>query len=372
MRRLGTCLVSALCLSTALADDEKSIKPLPLGAAAPDFDLPGVDGKNHTLKEYADAKILVVAFTCNHCPTAQNYEERLKRIADGYKDKGVALVAVSPNSVEGLRLDELGYTDLGDSFEDMKVRARDRKFNFPYLYDGDREEVSRAYGPTATPHVFVFDAERKLRYVGRVDDNEREPLVKSPDLVNALDALLAAREPEVKQTKSFGCSIKWADKKGTVQKFMAKLAAEPVTIEMADADALKTVRRNESGKVRLVNVWSLRCGPCVTEFPELVAISRMYRTRKFEFVAVCADYPDDRKEAQAFLEKEQASNRNLLYADTDKYKLSEALDPEWSDALPFTLLIAPGGDVLYRKEGAVDPLELRRAIVKALKEGRGK
>ena len=126
-------------------------KTLEIGQPAPDFELPGVDGKTHRLKDFADAKVLVVVFTCNHCPTAQAYEDRIIKLHNDYKDRGVALVAISPNDPQVLRLDELGYTDVGDSLEDMKIRAKDRKFNFPYLYDGENQEVSAAYGRSPRP-----------------------------------------------------------------------------------------------------------------------------------------------------------------------------------------------------------------------------
>src|SRR5438477_9029944 len=209
---------------------------LPLGARAPDFRLPGVDGRKYSLKTFRKADILVVVFTCNHCPTAQYYEDRLKQIVDDYSGRGVALLAINPNDPRSVRLDELGYTDLSDSFAEMKIRAKHKKFNFPYLYDGDKEEVSRAYGPAATPHAFVFDKERKLRYVGRVDDSERPEFVKTHDLRNAIDALLAGHEMDVTQTKTFGCSIKWTGKEEGVKQYLARLAAEPVNLEPVGAD----------------------------------------------------------------------------------------------------------------------------------------
>src|SRR5262249_40810078 len=160
------------------AVDDVEIPTLKIGAKAPDFDLPGGDRKNWKLADFDKAKIVVVIFTCDHCPTAQYYEERIKKLVTDYKDRGVGFVAISPNDPASVRPDEMGYTDLGDSLEEMKIRARDRQFNYPYLEGGGKyEAVARAYGPKATPHAFIFDAERKLQYVGRIDDSEREKFV---------------------------------------------------------------------------------------------------------------------------------------------------------------------------------------------------
>lgn len=361
-------LLMAIWLTAAasLLAAETKIETLALGASAPDFKLPGVDGKKHALKDFKRSSVLVIVFTCPHCPTAQYYEDRLKKIVDDYKKRGVALVAINPNDPQSVRLDELGYTDLGDSLADMKIRAKHKKFNFPFLFDGDTEKVSRAYGPMATPHAFVFDQERKLRYVGRIDDDERGDNIRVHDLRNALDALLAGRDIEVKQTKSFGCSVKWAGKADAAKQYADKLAAEPVSVEPVDADGLKALRENASGKVRLVTFWATWCGPCVTEFPEFVTINRMYRQRPFEMITVAANYPDEQKEVLTFLRKKQSSGKNLLFGDKDKYKLMAAFDTKWSGALPFTMLIGPKGETLYQHEGEIDPLELKRAILRAL------
>ena len=359
-----------LALGALAFGAEEEIPTLAIGAQAPGFKLPRVDGKHYTLADFASAKVLVVVFTCNHCPTAQNYEERLKRLISDYQARGVAVVAISPNDENSVRLDELGYTDLSDSLEEMKIRAEYKKFNFPYLYEGDKTGVARAYGPTATPHAFVFDAGRKLRYVGRIDDSERVEYVKVHDLRNALDALVAGRPVPVEQTKAFGCSVKWAGKADSVKRFMAKLAAEPVTLEPAGTEALRALRKNDSGKLRLVNFWATWCGPCITEFPELVETNRMYRQRAFEMVTVAAHFPDEQREVLDFLKKHQASNRNLIFEGTDKYQLMEAFDPAWNAALPYTVLISPAGEYLYKVQGPADLLALRRAIVRALKEDR--
>jgi peroxiredoxin len=274
-------LTTAIVLLLALQDPP--LKTLAIGDPAPDFSLPGVDGKTYTLADFSSSKLLIVAFTSNHCPTAQAYEERLKKIVADYKPKGVALVAIQPNSPKGLRLDELGYTELGDTLDEMKIRAREKEFNFPYVDDGDTQKVARAYACKATPHVFLFDEARKLRYAGRIDDSEEPEHVKVSDLRNALDALLAGKDIEVPLTKTFGCSTKWATKEESVKKFMEKLAAEPVTVEPVDEAGLGSLRRNGSGKLRLVSFWS----PSRAEdLPALVEINRMYRHRAFEMVTV--------------------------------------------------------------------------------------
>src|SRR5215475_6507813 len=288
--------VAFLVWAGPAAADPPGLKTLPVGAAAPDFKLPGVDGREYSLKDFADARVLVVLFTCNHCPTAQAYEDRVIRLHADYKDKGVALVAVSPNDPKAVRLDELGYTDLSDSFEEMKVRAKDRKLAFPYLYDGDTQATSLAYGVLATPQVFVFDRERKLRYVGRIDDSDVKE-VQSHDTRNALDALLAGKPVPVETTRVFGCSTKWADKREDAKKSLEKWDQEPVTLETLDEAGVAKLAKNETENFVLVNLWATWCGPCVAELPELVTRNRMYRKLDFECVTISLDESEEKDAA---------------------------------------------------------------------------
>ncbi len=355
-------IIAALALAAAaFAADEHPT--LAIGSPAPPFSLPGIDGKTHTLDEYSAAPVLAIVFTCNHCPTAQLYETRIKKLADEYQGKGVALVAIEPNDPEAVMLSELGYTDVSDSFDEMKIRAAYRHFNFPYLYDGATQSVARAYGPKATPHLFIFDQQRKLRYEGRVDNSQRESLVKTQDARNAIDALLAGKPVPVAHTGVFGCSTKWKSKhEGRVAE-LKKIEAEPVTVEMADAAALKKLRSNPTEKFLLVNFWATWCGPCMTEFPDLQTTWRMYRGRDFDLVTVATNLPDEKPGVLKALEKQHASTRNLQFASDDTYAMQAAFDAKWEAGVPFTMLIAPGGKVVYQKQGEVDILELRRIIL---------
>lgn len=354
-----------LALAEVRAADFQPVTLVP-GAKAPDFNLPGVDGRNYALQDFAPAKVLVVVFTCNHCPSAQYYEPRLKAFAADYKDKGVALVAIMPNDPKSVRLDELGYTDLGDTFAEMKIRAKDRGFNYPYLFDGETESVAQAYGPVATPHVFVFDASRTLRYVGAFDDAERVTNVKRHYVQEAVEALLNGQEPPVTKTKIVGCSIKWAAKEGTVNSEKEKLEGEPVSVSPIDGDKLKDLRKNDSGKFRLINFWATWCAPCVAEFPEFVTMNRMYRQRDFELITVAVNDPDEEKDVLGFLRKQHASNQNYLFATANRDKLIDAFDPAWQGEVPNTLLIDPDGKIIFHATARIDPIELRRVIVKAL------
>jgi thiol-disulfide isomerase/thioredoxin len=269
-----------------------------------------------------------------------------------------------PNDPKAVRLDELGWADLGDSFEEMKIRAKQKKFNFPYLYDGATQTVAKAYGPVATPHVFIFDKERKLRYQGRIDDVEKPTKIpNSLDTRNAIEALLTGKEPTVQTTKVFGCSIKWASKSNWVTEYREKWSKEPVDVELIDEAGIKELLKNNSDKIRLINVWATWCGPCVTEFPEFITINRMYGHRDFEFISISADDPSKKERVLKFLKQQQASNKNYLFNTDDKYKLIEAIDPKWQGALPYTVLVEPGGKIVYGKQGRINPGEMKKTIV---------
>lgn len=173
---------------------------LQLGQKAAEFGpLKAADGKSYSLKDFGE-KLLVVIFSCNHCPYVVAYEDRIIAVQSDYAAKDVRVVAINSN-------DPVRYPD--DGFDKMVSRAKDKKFNFAYLHDAD-QSVARAFGATNTPHVFVLDGARTLRYVGRIDDAwDRPEKVKQRDLRNALDALLAGGEPKPASTLPVGCSIKW-------------------------------------------------------------------------------------------------------------------------------------------------------------------
>lgn len=355
---------SAKFVANPIKGEKVDYKTLEIGAAAPDFNLPEADGGYVAMSDLAKAKVLVVIFTCNHCPTAQAYEDRMIAVTNDYKSKSVAVVAISPNSPIGVLYEELGYSDLNDDFDQMAIRKKDKNFNFPYLYDGDNQAVSLAFGVVATPQAFVFDESRKLQYVGRLDGKEKPGAANAEDLRAAIDALLAGQPVTTPTTKTFGCSTKWSWKDEYRVKVDKEWAETQVSIEEIDEAGIKKLLKNDSKKLRLINVWATWCGPCILEYPEFVAIHRMFKGRDFEFISVSADKLKQKDRAREVLQKMESAVTNYIFTNEDKYALIEAIDPEWNGALPYTVLVEPGGNVAYRLKGSLDdPFALRKTIV---------
>lgn len=376
---MKTLLISSLALAATVCANYTPT-PLEQGATAPNFELTNIDDTTVTLADVRGEKGTAIIFTTNHCPDAIASVGRMKKLVDTFKPQGIGFAAINSNSPEGLRLDELRFSVYSDSFEDMKHVAKDSEFNLPYLYDGKTQEIAKAYGAVATPHIFIFDANLKLKYNGRISDGRRKlGPAKKNEAHDALTALLAGKEPQVIKTRPIGCTTKWLEKAAAVAASDRKWNAQTVTVETINAESVAQLVANEANsKFRLFNVWSTSCGPCVAEFPDLAAIYKQYSLQKLEFITISLDPPKDiaqvteflqdhhvgtASNTQKLLEKDGRTTNNYLY-DGDTEDLAKALDPEWNGAMPHTLLVDKNGKVLYRHTGTIDPLELKKVIVK--------
>jgi len=369
--RVCTALFTLLLTFVATTRAAEKFEPvtLPIGSAAPDFKLKNaVDEKEYSLADFKDAKVLAIIFTTNHCPTANAYEQRIIDLHKDYSAKGVAVVAINPNDPQAVRLDELGYTDVTDDFDSMKLRAKEHQYAFPYLYDGDTQTTAKAYGCQATPHVFIFDADRKLRYTGAIDETDIN-VPKKHYVRDAIDALMAGKPVATEKTKIFGCSTKWSYKRDDVKAYYAKVDAEPVELAEIDAAGIKALAKNDTDKIRVINVWATYCIPCVAELPEFVTMNRMYRKRDFEFITITMDDLKRKDKALKQLQELHASGKNYILktADeegSDRDAAMTGLDEKWEGPLPHTVIIAPGGKILYRNTGGISNfLELKRIVV---------
>lgn len=365
MRKLfSIALISLISFAAPLTVHGQILHPiLSLGSKAPNFALTGVDGNLHKLSDYAKARVLVVIFTCDHCPIAQMYESRIEKLYEEYKNRGVAVVAIEGNDPDATVIDELDSSDVGDTPAEMKIRVQYKHLHYPYLYDGDTQAVTRAYGPQATPHVFIFDQSRRLRYEGRFDNSYRIEKVTTHDAQNAIDELLAGKPVRVTHTAVFGCSTKWAEKKALVTEYNEKLDATPVTVSMISAAGLGKLRANAGDNYTLVAFWATWCSSCIAEFADLQNTYRMYSDRGLNLVTVSVNSPDEKRSVLNFLQKHHATSENLLLDSDDAASLQAAFDPKWQSAVPYTILLGPGGKVIYKTLGSVDILQLRRRIL---------
>ena len=372
-------VTAALPAAEYIPPDSRVLK---IGDPAPDFSLPGIDGKNHTLADFK-SDLLMVIFLSNHCPDSHAVEARLLKFMDEMKGKSFSVVAINPNNPQGLTIDELGYSKYNDSFDEMKLYAKEQGFTFPYLNDGDTQKTSKAFGALATPHVFIFDRDRKLRYQGQFDDSRfPDPAtVKTTDGPNAIRALFAGSPVPIEVTKPHGCSVKWMEKNAAVKEFNAKWENTPVNLATADVAAVEKLARNDTKKYRIVNVWATWCAPCVAEFPGLVSVGWRLSMRPVELITISMDDPNKQAQAQKFLQKNHAgvpsrltksleeegrTTNNYVFTDPSSDALIKALDPEWQGPLPHTVVIAPGGKIVYRKTGVLDPHELYAKMLEVL------
>lgn len=356
---------------------------LTIGDQAPDFSLRGVDGKTYRLADFKTAPVLMVIFLSNHCPYSHAAETRLLPLAAEFKGKGLEVVAINPNSPEGVDIGELGYSKYNDSYDEMKLYAKEAGFTFPYLDDGEKQITAKAYGCLATPHVFVFDQKRQLRYAGRFDDSRfaDASTVTSPDARNAVQALIEGRPVPVETTKPMGCSTKWNTKKDQIARSTEKWETAPVTLDTIDLAGVAELVRNNSSKYRLFNVWATWCAPCAREFPDLVSISRRLGNRDFELITISLDDPKEQVKVRSFLERQHVAlpNRvdrslkaegrttnNYLFTGAHTDALIQTLDPAWPGPLPHTVLIAPNGKIVYSHNGMIDSAELLAKILKEL------
>jgi peroxiredoxin len=356
---------------------------LNIGETAPDFSLRGVDGKTYSLADFKESKVLMVVFLSNHCPYSHAAETRLLPLVADMKARGLGVVAINPNHPDAVRIDELGYSKYSDSFDEMKIYAQEKGFTFPYLYDGETQATAKAYGCLCTPHVFLFDHDRKLRYKGRFDNSRfADPkTVTSRDTQNALEALLAGKPVPVEVTTPIGCSTKWLSKLSENARIDEQWNHAPVLLETIDIQGIKVLARNDTKKLRLFNVWATWCAPCVREFPGLVSLSRRLGSRDFELITISIDDPKDQKKVQQFLEEQHAAlpnplrktladegrkTNNYLFTGADAEALLKALDPDAPGPVPHTVLIAPGGKIILRQTGQSGAAELQTKVVEKL------
>ncbi|MCB0684899.1 MAG: redoxin domain-containing protein [Saprospiraceae bacterium] len=342
--------------------EPREIMSLKIGSPAPDFQLPGVDGRWYSLDDFKK-EVLVVVFLSNYCPYAQVYEDRLLEFYQDYQNKDVDLVVISPNSPLAVPDDAQGYSDLDDSYEAMKIRAEEKDFPFPYLYDGDKQKVSAAYGPKEIPVAYIFDRQRTLQYRGRIDYSHVWKSANAEDLRLSVNAVLRGGSIIRRERDSPGCKIYWSWDQADTDTLNKLWQESPVAVQEIDMDSLKTLMVNFSRDLRVINFWATWCGPCKKEFPEFLKMRRIYHQRPVELISVSLDDLENHAEVLAFLQQMHAPGKNYLLTEKDKDRVRKEVYEDWDGSLPFTIMVEPFGELYKIWQGPFDALEVRKAIV---------
>lgn len=337
-------------------------QPLSIGQKLPEFSLPGIDGKQYTNNDFNSYTVLVIVFISNICPTSQAYEDRIIALAEEFSDRNVGFMAISPNNPHALSYEDQSYSEFGDSFNEMILRSKDKGYNFPFLYDGDKQEVSKAFGPAATPHIFVFDTKRILRYQGRIDNIEnpyKEPT--SQEARSAILAVLAGIDVLEETTKVFGCPVRWEKDIEIKNKIDNSWNKKPVKIREITNEGLIKLLGNYNDNIALIYIYSLNDSSLYKDMDALVEIHRRYNSRFFEVITVRSGDKD--MEVFELLEKQHAAFQNYYCREDIKHTL---INSSFQGRYPFILLIEPEGKILKVWEGPVEPLTVKKTIIEII------
>jgi thiol-disulfide isomerase/thioredoxin len=323
-------------------------RKLSVGDQAPDWsELIGTDDKKHSLENYRDFSVLVIVFTCNHCPVAKMYEDRFVAFSKQYKKKGVSFVAISCSLFPADRL------------EKMKQHSDEKKYPFDYVTD-PTQQTGRDYGATATPHVFVLNKKRQIAYMGAFDDSKDPQKAERHYVRDAVEALLAKKKIEIIETRQFGCAIE----------YRKKLSGD-IALKVVGPREFKAVLAKQKGKVVVVDFWATWCLPCLKHFPKTVGWSCKYPKNKLVVISLSMDDsdPESKEAALTFLKKQNATIINLMSNLGGEEKAMAAFEID-GGAIPHFKIYDRKGKVFKTFGGDPDTpfthMDVEAALVKVL------
>ncbi len=332
----------------------------------PSFSLQGVDGKLYTNEDFEQKDLLAVIFLSNHCRVSQIFQSQLVKLSDMFKNERVSIVAVSPNYEQAILPDELAYSDLGDSFLEMKKRAYRKKYNFPYLFDGENQVFTRKIGVKITPTVYLYNKNRELVYVGRIGNHETPNRIESSDLYKSIKLNLVSKEDKFKRTKVFGTSIKFMEDLALAEQVRKRYASETVKTSYADERKLKFYLSHQTRKPKLFYIWQVADKETRNNLITISTLYKIFRKRGLKLVTVCIAENENNENVIELLKQAQLSSTNFIVAGNQISPLTTIIPADIKSVTPFYRLIGSDGQMLRGGKGVISKDSLRLEILDSL------
>ena len=341
---------------------EQSEKPVFL----PEFSLQGTDGKFYSQKDFEENDLLAVIFLSNHCKISQLFQNQLIKITELMRSKKVAVVAVSPNYYKAVLPDEQAYSDLGDSFIEMKKRALRKNYNFPYLFDGEKQTLTRKIGVKITPSVFLYNKKRELVYAGRIGNHDLAESLQASDLYKFITSYTDGGGHKLKRTKVFGTAIKFSGDLLLAEQVRKRYSDETVRITAADERKLKFYLNHKTGKPKLFYVWKETDMDVRDNLLTISTIYKIFRKRGLKLITVCISEGQNNDSAIEVLEQAQLSSTNFMVSGNQVSPLTTIIPSDFSRITPFYRLIGGDGKMLQGAMGKIEKDKLRLQVLSAL------
>ena len=357
----GKLILLIICFVYELKSDEKD-------RSLPDFKLPGVDGQYYTQKDFENYRLTAVVFLSNHCRVSQLFQTQIIEINKRVNNEEIAIFAVSPNYAPAILPDELAYSDLGDSYEEMKKRSVRLNYNFPYLYDGEKQALTKLVGATITPSVYIYNKQKKLIYAGRIGNHETVENINTSDLYN----ILKEREPyssvSIMRKKVFGTSIKTKEDNFLAEQVRKRYANEKIRLVRADSRKLKFYANHLTRKPKLFYVWQVNDENARENLIKLSSLYKIFRKRGLKLITVAIGEEKQREMIVEILNQAQLSTTNFISRGHEIAPLLVLLPNTIEKTTPFYRLISSDGKPLVGGHGDVKYDELRMEILRALND----
>lgn len=335
----------------------------------PSFKLKATNGEIYSQSDFNDKKVLGIVFLSNHCKVSQLFQNHLIALTRKYSED-VVIIAVSPNYEQSILPDELAYSDLGDSFQDMVKRANRMKYNFPYLHDGDNQNLTKEIGAKITPTIYLYNQERELFYSGRIGNIDSPDNMETSEVNQAINSLLIDKKTIFKRTKVFGTSIKTKNHLLVAEQVRQRYADEKVRLNEADARKLNFYLTHNIRKPKLFYVWQTNDEKPRDNLIKLSFLYKIFRKRGFKLITVCIAKKDEEDRIVEFLENSQLSSTNFIVYGHNISPLASIIPDEVEKVTPYFRLLSSEGDKLIGGHGEISIDSLRFEILKALDDSK--